>query len=319
MKIAILIPCYNEALTIKKVVNDFLSELPGATIYVYDNNSTDNTYEIAKSLDVVVVKESRQGKGNVVRSMLKNIEADIYVLVDGDDTYPAENIHKLMKPVLNKEADIVIGDRISNGSYSNENKRAFHSFGNNLVRKLINALFKSDLKDIMSGYRVLSRYFVKTFPVLSEGFEIETEMSIYSLHNNYRVLEIPIDYRDRPDGSVSKLNTYKDGFKVIKIIFWLFKDYKPLVFFTRASLVLIILGLAIGTPVVVEFLKTGFIKRVPSAILSAALEIIGMLLFACGLILDTTVKHQRSLNEQMSILFGVLDKGRDLEDAKKQK
>ena len=319
MKIAVLIPCYNEALTIEKVVNDFLLQLPDATIYVYDNNSTDNTYAIAKSLDVVVVKESRQGKGNVVRSMLKNIDADIYVLVDGDNTYPAEDIHKLMKPVLENEADIVIGDRISNGSYSNENKRAFHGFGNNLVRKLINALFKSNLKDIMSGYRVLSRYFVKTFPVLSEGFEIETEMSIYSLHNNYRVLEIPIDYRDRPDGSVSKLNTYKDGFKVIKIIFWLFKDYKPLIFFTRASLLLIILGMGIGTPVVVEFLKTGFINRVPSAILAAALEIIGMLLFACGLILDTTVKHQRSLNEQMSILFGVLDKRRDLEEAKSNK
>lgn len=310
MKIAVLIPCYNEALTIQQVINGFKKELPEADIYVYDNNSSDNTYEIAKSANVNVVRESRQGKGNVVRSMLKNIDSDIYILVDGDDTYPPEFIHELLKPVLANEADIVIGDRISNGRYSDENKRAFHSFGNNLVRSLINTLFKSRLKDIMSGYRIMNRHFAKTFPVLSKGFEIETEMSIYSLHNNFRIIEVPIDYRDRPTGSVSKLNTYRDGFKVVKIIFWLFKDYKPLIFFSWASLILVLAGLAIGTPVILEFLRTGFILRVPSAILSAALEIIGILLFACGLILDTTVKHQRSLNEQMSNLFITLDENR---------
>jgi glycosyltransferase involved in cell wall biosynthesis len=307
MKIAVLIPCYNEAMTIQQVINGFRKEVPGADIYVYDNNSRDNTYEMAKSANVNVVRESRQGKGNVVRSMLKNIDSDIYILVDGDDTYPAESIHELLKPVLANEADIVIGDRISNGRYSDENKRAFHSFGNNLVRRLINTLFKSRLKDIMSGYRIMNRHFAKTFPVLSKGFEIETEMSIYSLHNNFRIIEVPIDYRDRPTGSVSKLNTYRDGFKVVKIIFWLFKDYKPLIFFSWSSLILVLAGFAIGTPVILEFLRTGFILRVPSAILSAALEIIGILLFACGLILDTTVKHQRSLNEQMSNLFITLD------------
>ncbi|MEO5562806.1 MAG: glycosyltransferase family 2 protein [Chitinophagaceae bacterium] len=308
MKIAVLIPCYNEALTIEKVVKDFSHQLPDASIYVYDNNSTDNTYEIAKAMNVTVVKEPRQGKGNVVRSMLKDIDADIYILVDGDNTYPAENVHAMMKPVLEKDADIVIGDRLSNGSYLSENKRAFHNFGNSLVKRLINRLFKSDLKDIMSGYRVLNRYFAKTFPILSKGFEIETEMSIYSLHNSYKLIEIPIDYRDRPDGSVSKLNTYKDGFKVIKIIFWLFKDFKPLIFFSYASLFLVLLGVAIGIPVILEFLRTGYIERIPSAILSAALEIIAMLLFACGLILDTTVKHQKTLHEQLSILFTVMDK-----------
>jgi glycosyltransferase involved in cell wall biosynthesis len=310
MKIAVLIPCYNEALTIQQVINGFRKELPEADIYVYDNNSSDNTYEIAKSENVNVVREPRQGKGNVVRSMLKNIDSDIYILVDGDDTYPSEFIHELLKPIVTNEADIVIGDRISNGRYSDENKRAFHNFGNNLVRGLINTLFKSRLKDIMSGYRIMNRHFAKTFPVLSKGFEIETEMSIYSLHNNFRIIEVPIDYRDRPSGSVSKLNTYRDGFKVVRIIFWLFKDYKPLIFFSWTSLILVLVGFAIGTPVVLEFLRTGFILRVPSAILSAALEIIGILLFACGLILDTTVKHQRSLNEQMSNLFITLDANR---------
>jgi glycosyltransferase involved in cell wall biosynthesis len=311
MKIAVLIPCYNEAQTIKQVIAGFRNELPEAAIYVYDNNSSDNTYEIAKSMNVNVVKECRQGKGNVVRSMLKNIDSDIYILVDGDDTYPPEFIHALIKPVVENEADIVIGDRISSGHYSEENKRAFHSFGNSLVKRLINILFRSKLKDIMSGYRIMNRNFAKTFPVLSKGFEIETEMSIYSLHNNFRIVEVPIEYRDRPTGSVSKLNTYRDGLKVIRIIFWLFKDYKPLIFFTWASLVLILAGLGIGIPVVLEFLRTGFILRVPSAILSAALEIIGILLFACGLILDTTVKHQRSLNEQMSNLFITLDNRRN--------
>jgi glycosyltransferase involved in cell wall biosynthesis len=307
MKIAVLIPCYNEAITIGKVVQDVKKELPQAIVYVYDNNSSDNTAEIAAAMGAVVVKEPRQGKGNVVRAMFKNIDADVYVLIDGDDTYPFSCVHDLMKPVIQNQADIVIGERMSNGTYSNENTRAFHGFGNNLVKKLINFLFRSKLSDIMSGYRVFNRYYVKTFPVLSKGFEIETEMTIYALHNNYRILEVPIEYRDRPTGSVSKLNTYKDGFKVLKIVFWLFKDYKPLLFFGVCSLLFAFTGVVIGIPPVIEFIEVGYVYKVPSAILAAAIEIIAMLLFACGLILDTTVKHQKALAEQISTLFTVID------------
>lgn len=307
MKIAVLIPCYNEEATIKKVVSDFATQLPEAKIYVCDNNSSDNTYNIALASGAIVLKESRQGKGNVVRTLFKDIDADIYVLVDGDDTYPAEFVHDLIQPVAENQADMVLGDRISNGAYSKENKRAFHGFGNNLVKRLINTLFKSNVDDIMTGYRVFNRYFVKTFPVLSKGFEIETEMTIWSLHNNYRVKEIPIAYRDRPEGSVSKLNTYSDGFKVLKIVFSLFKDYKPLAFFGRMGLVLCIAGLIIGVPPVIEYMEQGYIWKVPSTILAASLEIIALLLFACGLILDTTVKHGKMLHEQQSTLFKFIE------------
>ena len=307
MKIAVLIPCYNEEATIKKVVSDFATQLPEAKIYVCDNNSSDNTYNIALASGAIVLKEPRQGKGNVVRTLFKDIDADIYVLVDGDDTYPAEFVHDLIQPVAENQADMVLGDRISNGAYSKENKRAFHGFGNNLVKRLINTLFKSNVDDIMTGYRVFNRYFVKTFPVLSKGFEIETEMTIWSLHNNYRVKEIPIAYRDRPEGSVSKLNTYSDGFKVLKIVFSLFKDYKPLAFFGRMGLVLCIAGLIIGVPPVIEYMEQGYIWKVPSTILAASLEIIALLLFACGLILDTTVKHGKMLHEQQSTLFKFIE------------
>jgi glycosyltransferase involved in cell wall biosynthesis len=308
MKIAVLIPCYNEAVTIGKVVQDVKKELPEAAVYVYDNNSKDNTAEIAAAAGAIVVKEPRQGKGNVVRSMFRNIDADIYVLIDGDDTYPFACVHDLLQPVLRNEVDMVIGERMSNGTYSKENSRAFHGFGNNLVKGLINFLFRSNLVDIMSGYRVFNRYYVKTFPVMSKGFEIETEMTIYALHNNYRVKEIAIEYRDRPAGSVSKLNTYKDGYKVLKIVMLLFKDYKPLLFFGACSLVCAIIGLVIGISPIIEFIEGGYVYRVPSAILAAALEIIAMLLFACGLILDSTVKYQKALGEQLSTLFTVLDK-----------
>lgn len=308
MKIAVLIPCYNEAITIGKVVNDVIKELPEAVVYVYDNNSRDKTAEIAAANGAIVVKEPRQGKGNVVRSMFKNIDADIYVLIDGDDTYPFPCVRDLMQPVIQNEADMVIGERMSNGTYSTENSRAFHGFGNNLVKGLINFLFRSKLVDIMSGYRVFNRYYVKTFPVLSKGFEIETEMTIYGLHNNYRIMEIPIKYRDRPSGSVSKLNTYSDGFKVLKIVFLLFRDYKPLMFFGVSSIICVILGIVIGISPILEFIRTGYVYKVPSAILAAALEIIAMLLFACGLILETTVKYQKALGEQLSNLFTVLDK-----------
>ena len=311
MKIAVLIPCYNEALTIGKVVMDVKQQFPEACIYVYDNNSKDKTAEIAAASGVIVIEEPRQGKGNVVRSMFKDIDADIYVLVDGDDACPAECIHDLIKPIVNKKADMVIGERMSNGSYAKENSRAFHSFGNNLVIWLINTLFRSKLTDIMGGYRAFNRYYVKTFPVLSKGFEIETEMTIYALHNNYRIAEVPIIFRDRPEGSISKLNTYKDGFKVLKIIFLLVKDYRPLLFFGMFSLFMAVIGLVIGIKPVLEYLNGGYVYRVPSAILAAALEIIAILLFAIGLILETTVKHQKALGEQLSTLFTVIDKKKD--------
>lgn len=308
MRVAVLIPCYNEAVTIGKVIQDVQKELPQAHIYVYDNNSTDNTAAIAASLGVQVVKEYRQGKGNVVRAMFKNIDADVYVLIDGDNACPASCIHDLIQPIVNDEADMVIGERMSNGSYSKENTRAFHGAGNGFVKWLINVLFRSKLTDIMAGYRAFNRYYVKTLPVLSHGFEIETEMTIYALNNNYRVTEVPIKFSDRPAGSVSKLNTYKDGFKVLKVIFMLFKDCRPLLFFSIFGLMLAITGVIIGIPPIIEFLEGGYVYRVPSAILAAAIEIIAFLLFACGLILDTTVQHKKALNEQLSTLFKVINK-----------
>lgn len=308
MRVAVLIPCYNEAVTIGKVIQDVQKELPQAHIYVYDNNSTDNTAAIAASLGVQVVKEYRQGKGNVVRAMFKNIDADVYVLIDGDNACPASCIHDLIQPIVNDEADMVIGERMSNGSYSKENTRAFHGAGNGFVKWLINVLFRSKLTDIMAGYRAFNRYYVKTLPVLSHGFEIETEMTIYALNNNYRVMEVPIKFSDRPAGSVSKLNTYKDGFKVLKVIFMLFKDCRPLLFFSIFGLMLAITGVIIGIPPIIEFLEGGYVYRVPSAILAAAIEIIAFLLFACGLILDTTVQHKKALNEQLSTLFKVINK-----------
>jgi glycosyltransferase involved in cell wall biosynthesis len=307
MKIAVIIPCYNEAATIKKVIDDFREQLPEARIYVCDNNSKDDTAAIAKANGAIVLKEPRQGKGNVVRSSFQDIDADVYVMIDGDDTYPASFVHEMITLVANNEADMVLGDRISNGAYSQENKRAFHGFGNALVRKLINLLFKSNVSDIMTGYRVFNRYFVKTFPVLSKGFEIETEMTIFSLHNNYKVKEVNIAYRDRPEGSVSKLNTYTDGLKVLKIVFTLFKDYKPLAFFSVMGLLFCLTGLVIGAPAVLEFMETGYIFKVPSTILAASVEVIGLLMFTCGIILDTTVKHQKMLHEQQATLFKYIE------------
>ena len=287
MKVAVLIPCYNEELTIGKVIKDFKRELPDANIYVYDNNSKDKTGEIATGLGAVVIKENRQGKGNVVRSMFRDIDADIYIMVDGDDTYPAEAAKKLMQPIINNEADMVIGDRLSNGTYAKENKRAFHNLGNNLVQGLIGLLFKNEIKDIMTGYRVFNRFFVKTMPVMSEGFQIETEMSIHALDKKFRLKEIPIEYRDRPNGSESKLNTFRDGYRVIKALIGLFKDYKPLIFFGLISSVSLILGLLVGIPVIIEFVLTNFITKVPSAILAVGFIVVSVVSLACGLILDT--------------------------------
>jgi glycosyltransferase involved in cell wall biosynthesis len=298
MKIAVLIPCYNEELTIGKVINDFKRVLPEADIYVYDNNSKDKTSEIAKENGAIVVKETRQGKGNVVRSMFRDIDADYYIMADGDDTYPAEFAMELLKPVIDNEADMVIGDRLSNGTYESENKRPFHNFGNQLVKSLIGKLFKNEINDIMTGFRAFNRYFVKTMPILSGGFEIETEMSIHALDKRFLLKEIPIDYRDRPEGSCSKLNTYRDGFRVVKTIVSLFKNYKPFLFFSWFSLIVLIIGLMVGIPVIAEFMETHYIKKVPSAVLASGLCIVSILFFTCGLILDTIAKNN-ALNYEL--------------------
>lgn len=300
-KIAVLIPCYNEELTIEKVIKDFRKELPQAKIYVYNNNSKDKTKEIALKNGAIVIDEYKQGKGNVVRSQFRDIEADIYVMVDGDDTYPAEFVHELIKPILNGEADMTIGDRLSNGTYQKENKRHFHEFGNNLVRKSINVLFNTNLKDIMTGYRVFNKRFVKNMPVLSPKFEIETEMSLYALDKKYIIKEIPIIYRDRPEGSSSKLNTISDGIKVVKTIVRMFKDYKPLRFFGIISFILFCLSLLIGIPVIVEFIKTSYITKIPSAILATGLVSLSAISLQCGIILDTITRQHRE-NYELNIL-----------------
>lgn len=293
MKIAVLLPCYNEELTIGKVVQDFRRELPDAAIYVYDNNSSDKTTEVALANGAIVRQEPRQGKGNVVRSMFRDIDADVYVMADGDDTYPAEFVHDIIRPVIDGEANLVIGDRLSNGTYFNENKRQFHGFGNTLVKNLINRLYKSNINDIMTGYRAFDQLFVKSLPVTSPGFEIETEMSIHALDNKFLIKEVAIDYRDRPEGSESKLNTIQDGIKVLRMIFTLFKDYKPFLFFTSWAAIFLILGLIAGVPVIIEYVQTEFVTRVPSAILAVGFVMLSMLAFACGLILDTVAGTHR--------------------------
>ena len=307
-KIAVLIPCYNEELTIKKVIKDFNKALPGASIYVYNNNSTDKTKEIALQEKVIVKDEYLQGKGNVVRSMFRDIDADVYVLVDGDDTYPAEEAKKLINPVLEGKADMVIGDRLSS-TYFTENKRPFHNTGNRLVRDLINSLFKSNINDIMTGYRVFSKKFVKCMPVMSKGFQIETEMTIFSLVYNMNIVEVPITYRDRPEGSESKLNTYSDGFKVLMTLFNLFKDNRPFLLFGTISFILFIIGLIVGIPVIVEFAKTSFITKVPSAILAVGLILNSFILFVAGLIMDSIKNKSRFLYEcQINQIINNLNK-----------
>ncbi len=307
-KIAVLIPCYNEELTVEKVIKDFKRELPEADIYVYDNNSKDKTAEIARNAGAIVKHEYRQGKGNVVRTMFMDIDADIYVMVDGDDTYPAEEVHKLIKPIEEERADMVIGDRLTNGTYQKENKRHFHEFGNNLVRKSINVLFNTKLKDIMTGYRVFNKTFVKNMPVLSPKFEIETEMSLHALDKKFIIEEIPIVYRDRPEGSTSKLNTIGDGIKVVKTIVKMFKDYKPLKFFGVIAAILFIIGLAFGIPVIVEFFKTRYITKVPTAVLATGIMILSVIVGQCGVILDTVVKHHRESYELNLLRYKQLEK-----------
>ncbi len=314
-KIAVLIPCYNEELTIEKVVNDFKNELPEADIYVYDNNSKDNTYEIAKKAGAIVRKEHKQGKGNVVRSMFRDIDADIYVMVDGDDTYPAEFIHKLIEPVRNGSADMAIGDRLSNGTYQKEIKKNFHEFGNKLVRKSINILFNNKLKDIMTGYRVFNKRFVKNMPVMSPKFELETEMTLYALDKKYIIKEIPIIFRERPDGSESKINTFSDGIKVIKTIIKMFKDYKPLKFFSIMFFIFFIMGLIIGIPVIIEYYQTRFISKVPSAILATGLVTLAVICEQCGIILQTIVKQHKENYELNVLRYQQIEKLREDENA----
>lgn len=310
-KIAVLIPCYNEETTIEKVIKDFRKELPEADIYVYNNNSKDKTKEIAKRNGAIVVDEYKQGKGNVVRSQFRDIDADLYVMVDGDDTYPAEFVHQLIEPVKNGEADMAIGDRLSNGTYQKENKRHFHEFGNNLVRKAINVLFSTKLKDIMTGYRVFNKRFVKNMPVLSPKFEIETEMSLYALDKKYIIKEIPIVYRDRPEGSASKLNTVSDGIKVIKTIARMFKDYRPFRFFGIIALILFLLGLIIGIPVIVEFVKTSYITKIPSAVLATGLVLLSAVSFQSAIILDTITRQHREDYELNLLRYEQLEKSKN--------
>ena len=292
-KVAVLIPCYNEAVTIGKVVDDFKRVLPNADIYVYDNNSKDDTAAIAEDHGAIVRTEPRQGKGNVVRQMFREIDADYYIMVDGDDTYPAEAAPRLLEPLMNDTADMTVGDRLSNGTYGEENDRVFHGFGNNLVRWLIKVIYGYAFDDVMTGYRAFNRIFVKTMPVLSEGFQIETELSIHAVDKRFRITDVPIDYRDRPEGSYSKLSTFGDGAKVLRAIASLFKDHKPMAFFGWLALILIVLGLIAGIPVIAEYFQTGLVPRFPTAILAIALVICGALSFTAGIILDTVAKTGR--------------------------
>lgn len=294
--IAVLIPCYNESQTIAKVVEDYKEALPEATIYVYDNNSTDHTDEAAKEAGAIVRYEYRQGKGNVIRSMFRDIDAECYLMIDGDDTYPAENARSMVDLILSGRADMVIGDRLSS-TYFTENKRPFHNAGNRLVRGLINTIFSSDIKDIMTGYRAFNYQFVKSFPILSKGFEIETEMSIHALDKNFKLLEVPVTYRDRPAGSVSKLNTYKDGFRVLKTIARLFRDYKPFAFFGWLGLICFLIATVFFVPILEGYFSTGTVPRFPTLIVCSGIYVVSFLLWMSGLILDVIAKKHRQLFE----------------------
>lgn len=295
-KVAVLIPCYNEAKTIEKVVTDYRNVLPKADIYVYDNNSTDGTDEIAAKAGAIVRYEYKQGKGNVIRRMFREIDADCYLMIDGDDTYPAENAPEMVQLILENKADMVNGDRLSS-TYFTENKRPFHNFGNVIVRALINRLFKSSVNDVMTGYRAFGRSFVKTFPVLSQGFEIETEMTIHAVDKNFLIREIPVTYRDRPEGSVSKLNTYSDGAKVIGTIFKLYKEYKPMAFFGICALVFLLIAAGFFVPVLIDYIRTGLVPRYPSMIVSVTAALFALISFLIGVVLDVIVKKHRQLYE----------------------
>ena len=290
--IAVLIPCYNESKTIAKVVEDYKKALPEVVIYVYDNNSTDGTDEIAKKAGAVVRYEHQQGKGNVIRKMFREIDAKCYLMVDGDDTYPAGCAKELVRKVLDYGADMVVGDRLSS-TYFTENKRPFHNFGNSIVRKSINVLFKSDIKDIMTGYRAFSYQFAKTFPVLSKGFEIETEMSIHAIDKNMQIENVVIEYRDRPEGSVSKLNTYSDGFKVLRTIMRLFRNYKPLAFFGTLAVVLLLIAVGFFIPVLNTYFETGLVPQFPTLIVCGFVAMAAVQSFFAGMILSSIVQKNR--------------------------
>ena len=308
-KIAVLIPCYNESKSIAKVISDMKRELPEATIYVYDNNSTDGTDKIAREAGAIVRYEHQQGKGNVIRSMFRDIDARCYLMVDGDDTYPAEYAREMCEKVLNDHTDMVVGDRLSS-TYFTENKRPFHNFGNSLVRGSINWLFHSHIKDIMTGYRAMSYQFVKTFPVLSQNFEIETEMTIHAIDKNMQVDNVIIDYRDRPEGSESKLNTYSDGFKVLKTIVKMFRDYKPLQFFSSIAAVLILLAVIFFIPIFAKYLEHGVVTKIPSLIVIGFVVVTGIICLFSGIILTTLVRqHKQDFEFHLNT---IADRFRDL-------
>ena len=291
-KIAVLIPCYNEAQTIAKVIGDVKNVLPEAVIYVYNNNSTDDTEKIAKECGAVVRNEYKQGKGNVIRRMFREIDAECYLMIDGDDTYPLESAPEMVKLVLERNSDMVVGDRLSS-TYFTENKRPFHNFGNSLMRWGINSLFRADIRDIMTGYRAMSYDFVKTFPVFSQGFEIETEMTIHAVNYNMQVENVIVEYRDRPDGSVSKLNTVPDGLKVIRKMFVLYKNYKPFNFFGLLALILFLVAIGFMVPIVIEFIETGLVPRFPTLIACGFAGLAGVQSFFAGLILNVTDSKDR--------------------------
>ena len=302
-KIAVLIPCYNESKTIEKVVKDFKAMLPEATIYVYDNNSTDHTDIIARNAGAVVKYEYQQGKGNVIRRMFREIDAQCYIMADGDDTYPAEHARKMADLVLQKNVDMVVGDRLSS-TYFTENKRPFHNLGNSIVRKSINLLFDNDIKDIMTGYRAFSYEFVKTFPVLSKGFEIETEMTIHAISMNMAIENVIVEYRDRPEGSESKLNTVNDGIKVLFTIFNLFKNYKPLAFFSIFAVVLLVIDTFVFIPaVLIPYYQTGLVERFPTLIVCGFIALAAILSVFNGMVLDAIrMKERREFEFRLSVI-----------------
>lgn len=313
-KIAVLIPCYNESKTIKKVVTDFRTSLPEAIIYVYDNNSTDRTADISREAGAIVRHEYKQGKGNVIRRMFREIDAEVYIIVDGDDTYPAEAAPEMVRLVREKNSDMVVGDRLSS-TYFTENKRPFHNFGNSLVRLSINRLFHTSIKDIMTGYRAFSYQFVKSFPVLSKGFEIETEMSIHAVNYNMQVDNVVIDYRDRPEGSVSKLNTFKDGFRVIKTIIRLYKDYKPFGFFNMIAGLLALMSLGFLIPVLTDYIRTGLVAKFPTLIVCGFVMLMAILIFVAGIILATLrVKDKQDFEykmQQIQVMHNIAERNEE--------
>ena len=304
-EVAVLIPCFNEEKTIGKVVTDFKRELPDATIYVYDNNSTDKSAEISQNAGAVVCHEYMQGKGNVIRRMFREIDAKVYVIVDADDTYPAEASKEMVELVKTKQVDMVIGDRLSS-TYFEQNKRPFHNMGNSFVRSSINLLFGSNIRDIMTGYRAFSYQFVKTFPVLSKGFEIETEMSIHAIDKNMHIENVVIDYRDRTDGSESKLDTYSDGMKVLKMIMSLYRQYKPMAYFGMLALVLTVVSAVLFTPVLIEYFETGLVPRFPTLIVCGFMIIAAIQSFFLVMILETIVqKNKQDFEERLMIVNNI--------------